>query len=69
MMANVKVETYFTNEGMSVSDATRNGMFAAVGGSKNAPTDVNAGFLVCTFSYEEYPQAVQYAIKELINKS
>ena len=63
MMAHVEVETYYTNEGMSLVDLTQNGMSAILGNDRNAPTDINAGYLICTFDYSENPGAKEKIIE------
>lgn len=68
-MAHVKVQPHYTNEGMALTDGISKGFYGAVGGGKNAPTDVNLGMLVCTFSYEEYPEVIQRKAKEYINEA
>lgn len=57
MLSKVQVQTYYTNEGMAATDAIKNQFFSYVNGNTNAPTDVNAGMVVTTFSYEDNPAA------------
>ena len=67
MMSHITVKTSYTNEGMAATDLAKDGFYAMLD-SKNAPTDVNAGMIVCTFTYEENPEGyrlVQEAQKKM----
>lgn len=68
LMSHIKVQTSYTNEGMAAADLTKDGFYAMLDNNTNAPTDVNAGMIICTFTYEENPEGyklVQEAQKKM----
>lgn len=63
LMSDIKVQTYYTSEEMAVTDLVQQGFYAALGNHANAPTDVNAGKIICQFTYEENPEAYKKVLE------